>query len=55
MTSQLQLPDWSGLIAVIAFVVSVTIFAGIVAYAIRMPRKKVEKLENLPWEDGRKP
>lgn len=55
MTSQLQLPEWSGIIAVIAFAVSVTIFVGIVVYAIRMPKKKVEKLENLPWDDGKNP
>jgi hypothetical protein len=55
MTQQLQLHQWSAIIAVIAFIVTATVFLGIVVYAIRMPKKKVEKLENLPWEDGKKP
>jgi len=55
MMQQLQIPEWGTSVGIIAFFVTLTVFAAIVIYTMRMPRKKIEKLENLPWTDDQKP
>lgn len=55
MFSQLQLPDWSTIIGAVAFFVTAMVFAAIVVSTLRMSKKKVDKLEHLPWEGDPKP
>lgn len=55
MVHQLQLPDWSVLVGLTAFLVTFSVFAAFVIHTVRMPRRKIEQLENLPWADDPKP
>ena len=55
MFHQLQLPDWSTLVGVTAFIVTFAVFDAFVVHTARMPRKKIERLEKLPWADDPKP
>jgi hypothetical protein len=54
MFHELHLSDWSGLVAVLAFVVTFSIFAAIVIGTLRCPGRTIEHLENLPWKDEKK-
>ena len=55
MFRQLQLPDWSTLAGAVAFFATFAVFIVVVVQTLRMPKKKFENLENLPWEADRKP
>lgn len=55
MFRQLQLPDWTTIVCALAFFTTFAVFLVVVVQTLRMPRKKIEKLENLPWEDDKKP
>ncbi len=55
MFQQLQLPDWTTLVGALAFFATFAVFVTVVVHTLRMPRKKIERLENLPWEDDKKP
>lgn len=55
MFRQLQLPDWTTLAGAVAFFATFAVFMVVVVQTLRMPKKKIEKLENLPWEDDKKP
>jgi len=48
MWSQLTLANWAGTIAIIAFVVSVSVFLFFVVGAIRTPRSKIDHDAALP-------
>lgn len=50
MFRQVDFGEWSGPIAVIAFVVSAAVFLGIVVGILRLSRKKVKYLAELPLE-----
>ena len=41
--------------AVLAFVVTFTIFAAIVIGTLRCPARTIEDLENLPWKEDKRP
>ncbi len=48
MWSQVQYQNWAGPIAILAFVVSVAVFAFFVIGALRTPKSKIEHDANLP-------
>lgn len=50
MFKQVDFGEWSGPIAVIAFVVSFCVFAGIVIGILQLSRRKVKYLSELPLE-----
>ncbi len=54
MIRQLQIPDWGMAVGALAFFVTFAVFAAVVLQTLRMPGKKLEKLENLPWADDPK-
>lgn len=55
MFQQLAIPELSVIGAVIALLVLFTGFVVMVIKTIRYPQKKIEKLENLPWQDDKAP
>lgn len=55
MFQELQISDWSAFGGVLALFTLIILFIAIVVKTIRYPKSKIEKLENLPWEDDRKP
>ncbi len=55
MFSQMTIPNWSTIGAIVALLVTFSAFVAIVIATIRCPRRKIEKLENLPWEDDKRP
>jgi hypothetical protein len=50
MFSQLQFSEWSTIGAVVALLVTFAGFVAMVVATLRYPKKKIEKLENLPWK-----
>lgn len=55
MFSQLQLPVWSTTFGAAAFFVTLLFFLAAVVSTLRWPKSKVERMENLPWEDDKRP
>ena len=55
MFQQLAIPELSVIGATIALLVLFAGFVVIVVKTIRYPQKKIEKLENLPWQDDKAP
>ncbi|MBE2181661.1 MAG: hypothetical protein IAE97_14440 [Chthoniobacterales bacterium] len=55
MFQQLQIPELATIGAVIALLVTFAGFVAIVVATLRCPKKKIEKLENLPWQDDKAP
>lgn len=45
---ELPLAEWTGLIATVAFFVSVAVFAAVVYGAVRMSKKRAEREARLP-------
>lgn len=55
MFSQLHITDWTAIAGVVALLVTFAAFVAIVVATLRCPKSKIEKLQNLPWEDDKKP
>jgi hypothetical protein len=55
MFSQLHITDWSVIAGIVALLATFGAFVAIVVATLRYPKSKIEKLENLPWEDDQKP
>lgn len=51
MFNQVSFADWSGPVAVAAFVVSAGVFLFFVVGALRMPASKVRHDEELPFQE----
>lgn len=55
MFQQLAIPELSVIGAVVALLALFAGFIVIVVKTIRCPQKKIEQLENLPWENDKAP
>lgn len=55
MFRQLAIPELSVIGGIIALLVLFAGFLLIVFKTVRYPQKKIEKLENLPWENDKAP
>jgi archaellum biogenesis protein FlaJ (TadC family) len=56
MFRELELANWTQIIAIVAFVVSFGVFLFFLIGAIRMPKKKIKHDSELPLtEDHKKP
>lgn len=55
MFQQLTIPELSVIGASVALLVLFAAFVVMVVKTIRYPKKKIEKLENLPWQDDKAP
>lgn len=50
MFQQMQFSDWSTVGAIVALLVTFAAFVSVVVATLRYPKRKIQKLENLPWE-----
>jgi hypothetical protein len=53
MFYQVQFAEWSGMIAVVAFVASAAVFTFFLVGALRSPRTKIDHDASLPFEKER--
>lgn len=52
MFREVVYPDWAAICTVVAFVIVLAVFIAMVVRAVRMPKKEVERMSEMPLKDS---